>query len=148
VSFAIARACVIAVVCGAACSATLPADVDGYQSRCVRMNAEPIPRTDADPHNGVKNVYVCNVETAALEANRRPFPEGTLIVKESRRVGEDLVWLIATARKQGGEWQWDEYTRNFANEEFRHALAPESVCTGCHVRAQGADWIFTFYTAR
>jgi hypothetical protein len=112
------------------------------------MNVEPIPRTNADPHNGVKNVYACNVDVAALEANQRPFPDGTLIVKESRREGEDLVWLIATARKQAGSWQWDEYTRNFADEAFRHILAGESVCTDCHARVRSADWIFTPYTPR
>jgi hypothetical protein len=54
--------------------------------------------------------------------------------------------LIAIARKQGGVWQWDEYTRNFADEDFRHILAGQSVCTGCHVKAQAADWIFTTYS--
>jgi hypothetical protein len=141
------RGCVVASLFGAACSAALPADVPGYESRCDRMNTEPIPRTNADPHNGTKNVYACNVAPAALEANQRPFADGTVIVKESRREGEDLVWLIATARKQGGAWQWDEYTRNFADEEFRHVLAGESVCTDCHVRVRGADWIFTTYAA-
>ena len=49
------------------------------------------------------------------------------------------------AHRQGGSWQWDEYTRNFAGEDFRHVLAGQSVCTGCHVKAKGADWIFTPY---
>lgn len=129
------------------CSSTLPSDVPGYDSRCARMNAEPIPRYDGDPHSGTKNVYACNVEPQRLQTNERPFLDGTLIVKESTKEGESFIWLIATARKQGETWHWDEYTRNFADEEFRHVLAGESVCTGCHVRARSVDWIFTTYIA-
>lgn len=139
---------VIIVALVASCGATLPADVPGYEARCPRMNTDPIPRYDGDPHPGIKNVFACDVALAQLAANSRPFLDGALVVKESRREHEGFVWLIATARKQGGSWQWDEYTRNFADEEFRHVLAAESVCTGCHVRAKSADWIFTPYAAR
>jgi hypothetical protein len=128
-----------------ACGATLPGDIPGYESRCIRMNAEPIARYDRDPHDGVKNVYACNVDEAVLQANTRPFPDGTVIVKESTREGDDFVWLIATARKNKGAWQWDEYTRNFADEDFRRILAGQSVCTDCHDGAEGADWIWTTY---
>ena len=128
-----------------ACEATLPDDVEGYATRCVRMNATEIPPYDGDPHRGFKNVYACNVERAAVEANTRPFPEGALIVKESTRPGESAAWLVATARKQNGNWQWDEYTRNFSDESLRHNLAASSVCTGCHQEARGVDWIFTSY---
>ena len=133
------------VICQAAllagCGAPWPDDVAGYQTRCLRMNAQPIPPYDGDPHRGMKNVYACDV----VDATRRPFPDGALIVKESTRVGEDFVWLVALARKQGGVWQWDEYTRNFADEELRHGLAGRAVCTACHVHAEDADWIFTAY---
>ncbi len=127
------------------CGAPLPDDVAGYQTRCVRMNPEPLPPYDGDPHRGMKNIYACNVPPDDVVANRRPLPEGALIVKESSRVGEDFVWLIALARKQAGSWQWDEYTRNFADEELRHGLAGRSVCTDCHVKVEARDWIFTRY---
>jgi len=129
------------------CGAGLPDDLDGYESRCARMNASPIPTYPGDPHAGTKNVYACNVDPIALRANSRPFADGTLIVKESVRQGEAFVWLVATARKQGGAWRWDEYTRNFSDEGFRRILAGQSVCTGCHVKAQSADWIYTAFSA-
>lgn len=136
-----------AVAWGAlACGAPLPDDVSGYQSRCTRLNEQPIARYDGDPHKGMKNVYVCNLDESVVKANTRPFPETTLVVKESTREGESFPWLVATARKSGGTWRWDEYTRNFADEEFRHILAGESVCTGCHRKAEPADWIFTTYS--
>jgi hypothetical protein len=139
---------VVALVLGAlasGCGAPLPDDVAGYQSRCVRMNAQPIPPYESDPHRGMKNVYACNLTPEQVASNERPFPDGTLIVKESTRVGEDFVWLVALARKQAGAWQWDEYTRNFADEDLRHGLASASVCTDCHTRARSRDWIFTTY---
>jgi hypothetical protein len=129
----------------AGCGSGLPDDVPGYETRCLRMNAAPIPRYAADPHKGVKNVYACDVSPDVVQANTRPFPDGTLIVKDSTREHESFPWLIAIARKRGGAWQWDEYTRNFEEEEFRPVLAGESVCTDCHGRVRAADWIFTSY---
>jgi hypothetical protein len=127
---------------------TLPDDVADYPTRCQRMNAHPIPRRDGDPHAGTKNVYACNVDDSVLRANTRPFPDGTVILKDSAKENANYPWLVATARKQGGTWKWDEYTRNFEDEEFVRILASESVCTNCHQGAQGADWIFTTFTNR
>ncbi len=127
------------------CAETPSDDVLRYQSDCIRMNAAPIPVYAGDPHQGTKNVFACQVPLAELAANVRPFPDGALIVKEARRDGDDFAWLIAAARKQDGAWSWDEYTRNFADEEFRHILSGEGVCTGCHQAASSTDWIFTRY---
>jgi hypothetical protein len=93
------------VGCGAE---ALPSDVVDYQTRCQRMNARPIPRYDGDPHTGTKNVYACNVDDAFLRANTRPFPDGTVIVKNSTKENASYSWLVATARKQGGACRWDE----------------------------------------
>jgi hypothetical protein len=133
----------------AACGGeTLPADVADYQTRCPRMNGRPIPRYEGDPHAGTKNVYACNIDPAVARANTRPFPEGTVIVKTSTKENASYPWLVATARKQNGAWKWDEYTRNFEDEDFVRILASESVCTNCHRQAESADWIFTAFTNR
>ena len=121
----------------------LPSDVESYATRCLKLNPTPIPPYEGDPHRGWKNVFACDVDRAIVEANQRPFPDGTLIVKESTRPGESAVWLVATARKQHGSWQWDEYTRNFADEDFDRSLAGQGLCRGCHQEARAADWIFT-----
>jgi hypothetical protein len=112
------------------------------------MNGRPIPPYDGDPHHGTKNVYACNLAPSVVASNVRPFPEGALIVKESTKEGVAYPFLIATARKQGGAWKWDEYTRNFDDEPFARILASESVCTDCHRQVEGADWIFTAFTNR
>jgi hypothetical protein len=133
----------------AACGGeTLPADIADYETRCPRMNAGPIPRRESDPHPGTKNVYACNVDLAFLRANTRPFPDGTVILKTSTKENTSHPWLVATARKQGGTWKWDEYTRNFEDEDFVRIFASESVCTNCHRNAESADWIFTAFTNR
>lgn len=131
------------------CGEELPADVAGYAERCVKMNAKLIEPTDDDPHEGYKNVYACNIEAAdlltAAGAPALPYPDGTMIVKESSRENQDYVWLIATARKQGGAWRWDEYTRNFPEEEFVRIAASEKVCIDCHTKVEAADFIYTVY---
>jgi hypothetical protein len=68
-----------------------------------------------------------------------------VIVKESTREDASYPWLVATARKEGGVWHWDEYSRNFEDEDFLHILASETVCTECHQGVQRLDWIFTTY---
>lgn len=132
------------------CTEGLPDDIRGYRDRCISMTPEPIPPSDDDPHAGTKRVWACNVTEADLldgSGNPKfPYPDGTLIVKESQKQGQDHVWLIATARKEAGSWTWNEYTRNFENELFAHILADESVCTGCHKDAKGTDWIWTVFT--
>lgn len=134
----------------AACAEPLPADLEGFRERCIRMNADPIPEKDADPHRGVKDVWACNVAQDQLpDADGNvpfPYPDGTIIVKESTREGQDYPWLIATARKKGGTWEWEEYTRNFPDQEFLKIYAKETVCTDCHTdAAESSDWIFTVY---
>jgi hypothetical protein len=124
---------------------TLPYDVAGYETRCARLNVEPIPPHGDDRHRGFKNVYACYVDRDQLREHRRPFPEGTLIVKESRRPRESFVWMIALARKHGGVWSWEEYTRNFSDDDLRRGFASAAVCTDCHAAAQRDDWIFTRY---
>ena len=125
----------------------MPDEVDGYQDDCIRLNAELIPPTSSDPHFGYKNVYACNVSLETLtDPNFTTYPDGTMIVKDSTREEQDYTWLIATAKKVNGEWEWKEYKRNFANEDFVQILAGQGVCRGCHEAvADSGDWMFTHY---
>lgn len=140
---------VLALVGVVGCGTTLPEDVQDVASRCVRLNPNPIPPTRDDPHSGFKVVYACNVEESFLKEGTLPYPEGTVIVKESTKEDEDAPWLVATARKGPGQgassWQWDEYTRNFEDEDFRRILAGQGVCIDCHKGVESLDYIFTRY---
>jgi hypothetical protein len=68
-----------------------------------------------------------------------------IIVKESRQPPDDFPWLVATARKVDGTWRWDEYTRNFADEELSRIVSGEPVCIDCHRKVAAVDWIYTSY---
>lgn len=104
--------------------------------------AADIPKTKDDPHQGVKNVYACGVPMENVRS-LEPFPEGTIIVKESTRSDSDYSWLVATARKSSGRWSWNEYSRNFSDEPFLSILPGEQVCVDCHKKAAALDWIYT-----
>ena len=127
------------------CADTLPDDIADYRERCVKMNSNPLPRTEDDPHEGTKDVFACDVPREMLEANERPFPDGTVIVKEATREDSDFPWLVATGRRIDGVWQWNEYTRNFESEDFVEILGPESTCIDCHEIVESVDWIYTFF---
>lgn len=129
------------------CADSLPDDIADYANRCQKMNRTPLPERSDDPHRGEKNVYACGVSDEALQQNTRPFPDGTLIVKESTRSDSSFPWLVATAEKRNGSWAWNEYSRNFETEPYLAILATESVCTDCHRRVKSADWIYTLFEA-
>lgn len=111
------------------------------------MTPQPIEPYPDDPHLGHKRVYACAVDQALVVMGSRPFPQGTIIVKESTRTHENEPWLIATARHRSGGWQWDEYTRNFPDEPYRRIPVAQEKCTGCHGDGRSRDPIFTRYAA-
>ena len=133
----------------AGCAETPPADVLNYDA-CILMTPTPLePTGDDDPHLGFKSVYGCNVTVEQLQnAPVSGYPEGALIIKTATRDEQDFPWLLATMRKEGGEWTWNEYTRNFADEAFAHIPAGPDVCTDCHSQVAGVDWVFTVYQAQ
>ena len=120
----------------------VPGFVAGYRN-WTKLNAEPIPPRDSDPHNGTKDVFA----SRSVGGNGR-FPNGTVVVKEATRPGADFIGLIAIMRKQRGadpahnDWVFVEYTREAANARFR-LQAEGAVCYGCHVGAADRDYVFT-----
>jgi hypothetical protein len=120
----------------------VPGFVAGYRG-WIKLNAEPIPPRDSDPHNGTKNVFA----SRRVGGNGR-FPNGTVVVKEATRPGADFIGLIAIMRKQRGadpahnDWVFVEYTREAANPRFG-LQAEGAVCYGCHVGAADRDYVFT-----
>ena len=131
-----------------ACSTPLPSDIGDYANDCILMTPEPHPPTSGDPHDGFKDVYACGIELAALVALTNtgdPWPEDSMVLKESTKGYQDYPWLIATARKENGKWAWAEYTRNFPDEDFGQILVSEDVCVDCHKDFADTDFIFTRY---
>jgi Cytochrome P460 len=120
----------------------VPAYVAGYRG-WTKLNAEPIPPRDSDPHNGTKNVYVS--QPAGPDG---VFPNGTIVVKDATRPGADFTGLIAIMRKRAGadpehnDWVFVEFTREAANARYE-LQAEGAVCWSCHVGAQDTDYVFT-----
>jgi hypothetical protein len=128
----------------------LPDDTAGYNT-WLRLNANPIPPIDGgDAHRGTKNVFVNQTREAIAPGGQQqfPYPEGTIVVKESTRPGADFIGLIAIMRKKQGsdpahnDWTFVEYTRNAADAEFSE-VASGGVCTGCHSGARDTDYVWT-----
>ncbi len=120
----------------------VPRFVAGYRG-WIKLNAQPIPPRDSDPHSGTKNVFA----SKRVGGNGR-FPNGSVVVKEATRPGADFIGLIAIMRKQRGadpahnDWVFVEYTREAANARFG-LQAEGAVCYGCHVGAADRDYVFT-----
>jgi hypothetical protein len=119
-----------------------PRFVAGYR-RWTKLNEQPIPPRDSDPHNGTKNVYA----SKPAAANGR-FPNGTIVVKEATRPGADFIGLLAIMRKRPGadpehnDWVFVEYTREAADARFG-LQAEGAVCWDCHIGAEDSDYVFT-----
>lgn len=120
----------------------VPGYVEGYRD-WVKLNDEPIPPRDADPHLGTKNVYASQ--------DRRPngrFPYGTVVVKDATRPGKDFIGLIAVMRKERGadpahgDWVFVEFTREARSDRFS-LQARGAVCWTCHAGALDSDYVFT-----
>ena len=120
----------------------VPGFVAGYRG-WVKLNDEPIPPRESDPHNGTKNVYAS--KPARADGS---FPNGTIVVKEATRPGADFIGLLATMRKRAGadpehnDWVFVEYTRDARSERFAE-IARGAVCWGCHIGALDNDYVFT-----
>lgn len=144
----------------ACASEPFPTALEGYATSdtCVVLNLDPIPPDDEVPHPGYKTVYACHDDPEALFKDGAwagtPYPDGTMIIKEScmdggcGEVDGDFVFLVATAEKVSGSWQWHEYTRNFEEEELLEVAFPEAACISCHEDVAAADYMFTGYQPR
>lgn len=127
---------------------SLPSDFV-VDDECIRVNEALIEPTKDDPHEGFKNVYLCHTDPGILLSDSLPvfpYPDGTKYIKTSTLEGRSFPWLIAIAEKADGTWHWNEYTRNFENEDYLKLPVDEFVCENCHKKAKSTDSIFTIYT--
>lgn len=119
----------------------LPRYTAGYK-RWTKLNAEPIPPSESDPHLGTKNVYAS--EKAGPDG---VYPVGTIIVKDAVRPDADFIGLVAVMRKRAGfdpahnDWEFIEWTRESADAPFT-ITARDEVCTGCHIGAEDDDYVW------
>ena len=127
----------------------LPADITGY-NQWLKLNAEPIPPVaGSDPHRGTKDVYVNQERDVIAPGGRQqyPYPDGSIVVKESRS-DAGFIRLVAIMRKKAGsnpggnDWEYEEYIRRDAESPFPNPLTG-AFCQGCHSDARNRDYVFT-----
>ncbi len=127
----------------------LPADITGY-NLWLKLNADPIPPTGGgDPHHGTKDVYVNQErDTIAPSGTQQfPYPDGSIVVKESRadsgfiRVVA-IMWKKAGSNPAGKDWVYEEYIRRDADSRFPNPISG-AFCGGCHSGAANTDYVFT-----
>ena len=127
----------------------LPADVTGY-NQWLKLNAEPIPPTGGgDPHRGTKDVYVNQERDVIAPGGRQrfPYPDGSIVVKESR-ADSGFIRVVAIMRKkagsnpEGNDWMYEEYIRRDADSPFPNPISG-AFCGGCHSDAANRDYVFT-----
>jgi hypothetical protein len=126
----------------------LPRYTAGYDG-WTKLNRDPIPPTDSDPHLGTKDVF--SSEEAERSGGMLLYPDGTVIVKHAFRPDRDFIGLIAIMRKEKGadpehnDWVFVEYTRDSPDEPFTE-LARDSVCWSCHMGAAQTDYVWVHAT--
>ena len=89
----------------AGCAAEeLPADFEPGAD-CIRVTIQPIPPEEDDPHDGEKHVYYCGTPQEELWGDSGPVlpvPDGTTVLKTSRKLNQEHDWLIARAENKTG----------------------------------------------
>jgi len=111
------------------------AELQDYK-QWLKMNSSPIQgRT-----HGLTDIYVNqDRQTIAPEGTLDlPFPDGTVIVKQVLEAGLVAVMQkVAGSDPKHGDWKWIEYRPDGT------IAGEDSLCWGCHLQAEGSDWVFT-----
>lgn len=138
----------------------LPAEIADY-TKWTKVNATLI----ADLSNrraGPKNTYT-NLRPEQLREIvapggrvRRPFPDGTIFVRETLDPDAGFVRLVVAQKKDAGAtrtrgWVFSGFFgRRATNEPFTETALrdPVAQCLNCHAQVQGYDFVFTPWTNR
>lgn len=138
----------------------LPSDVASYRG-WTRMNARLL--TDpSNPRAGPKNTFI-NLPSTAIAAIvgkggrvQRPFPVGTVAVRESLDPQAGFVRVLfvmrkdPTAKNASRGWVWSGYARTAESEQFQALPIPDPLmrCAACHMQVGASDLVFTPFTNR
>ncbi|MGH6953391.1 MAG: cytochrome P460 family protein [Alphaproteobacteria bacterium] len=141
-----------------ATSAAIP-DIERYRS-WTRMNGILL-NDPSNPRAGPKNTFV-NLTSDQLKAIyaqggrvRIPFPEGTVLVRETLAPGTDIVAVLFVQRKDSSAtrtrgWVFSGFSRRAADQPLEPLAIPDPVtrCLDCHAQVSSTDFVFTPYLNR
>ncbi len=104
-------------------------------------------------HPAAKDVYFNDLASDAVRGGDRPFPDGSVIVKEVTSPDTLQVEVLTTMRKvdgfgpDQGDWQYGRWDRTEAGG-FDGGWMPldgAQGCVACHVSASDDDFVFADY---
>lgn len=137
-----------------AAPAGLPAPLADYQS-WTKMNAR-LMDDPSNPRAGPKNTFTTLTaeRLRALVAEgarlRAPFPEGTIIARETLDVSAGFVRVLFVMEKDRGAtrtkgWKFSSFTRTAADQPLQPGAIPDPVarCLNCHLQMTATDFVFT-----
>lgn len=143
----------------AAAQSEIPAQIQPYRT-WTKMNA--ILLTDpSNPRAGPKNTFV-NLSPDELRdilgpGGRvlKPFPDGTIIVRESLNPAEGWVSVLFVQRKDSTAtrtkgWVFTGFSRTAAAAQFQPLAIADPVprCLDCHAQVKNSDFVFTPFLNR
>ncbi len=149
----------IATHLGAAQSG-IPADIENYRA-WTKMNAT-LMTDPSNPRAGPKNTFITLSPNELREIlgpggrTRRPFPEGTIVIRESLDPTAGFVTVLFVMRKSSKavetkEWDFSGFSRRAADQPFQPVpLTPNPVlrCLACHQQVRATDFVFQPFTNR
>lgn len=107
-------------------------------------------------HPTAKDVYVDPVGATAARDRAFPFPEGSVLVKESISPETRSVFVVTAMRKvagfdpANGDWQYAMFERmddgSFGGGWIDAGSDVHMMCVGCHTGAAANDYVFLTYT--
>jgi plastocyanin len=147
-------AIVLVTLASAGAQQGVPAEIEPYRA-WTKMNGAPL--TDpSNPRAGPKNTFI-NLSPAQLREiigpgarDRKPYPDGTIIVRESLDVDTGFVRVLFVQKKDSNAartkgWVFSGFSRSRADEPFQPLAVPDPVarCLNCHEQMRASDLVFT-----
>ncbi|MBI4640097.1 MAG: cytochrome P460 family protein [Candidatus Tectomicrobia bacterium] len=138
----------------------IPDDIANYRT-WTKMNATPI--TDlSNPRAGPKNTFITLSHDELRDiigpggVGRKPFPDGTTIVRETLDPDARFLRVLFVMRKdskaagQTKGWVFSGFSRTAADQPFQPTQIEDPVarCLNCHLQVKASDFVFTPYTNR
>ncbi len=140
-------------------SAGIPSEIENYRS-WTKMNSILL-NDPSNPRAGQKNTFINQSHNQLKEIFapggrvQKPFPDGTIVVRESLDPAEGFVRVLFVQRKDSSVartkgWVFTGFLRSTAKEPYQPLAIPDPVarCLDCHAQVRNTDFVFTPYLNR
>jgi hypothetical protein len=114
----------------------LPSALAGYQS-WYRLDPAVSPPSRG-PHLKISQTYILVPDIHTVGVGDRvepPFPEGTMLVLESKSPGTEYIEAISMMERTDESWKFQDFARPRAESAFQPGESEAGTCAGCHAQA-------------